>query len=103
MTAVREMPVSIDADNVAYVEGTTTKVVEVVAVKQAQELTPEELQKELPHLTLAQIYGALAYYHAHKTELDAQIESRFQFADNIRIGSSGSLTREDLQTRQSSK
>ncbi len=38
--------------------------------------TPEELASERfwPHLTLAQLYAALAFYHAHKDEIDADIE-----------------------------
>lgn len=36
-------------------------------------LSPEEIAREIPHLTLAQVYAALAYYHANKEEIEAQI------------------------------
>jgi|SRR6185437_3306668 len=43
-----------------------------------QGMNPEEIALEYPHLTLAQIHAALAYYHANRAEIDADIaeESR---------------------------
>jgi len=35
--------------------------------------TPEEIQRELPHLTLAQIYDAISYYYDYQDEIDAEI------------------------------
>jgi uncharacterized protein (DUF433 family) len=34
---------------------------------------PEEISYSLPHLSLAQIYAALAYYHANKAEIEEDI------------------------------
>jgi uncharacterized protein (DUF433 family) len=36
-------------------------------------LSPEEIISEIPHLTLAQVYAALAYYHANREEVEADI------------------------------
>src|SRR6266849_2288714 len=36
-------------------------------------LTPEEIVGKFDHLTLAQIHAALAYYHANREEIDADI------------------------------
>jgi uncharacterized protein (DUF433 family) len=36
-------------------------------------LMPEEIAAEIPHLTLAQVYAALAYYHANRDEIDRQL------------------------------
>lgn len=33
-------------------------------------LTPEEIASEIPHLTLAQVHAALAYYHANREEIE---------------------------------
>ena len=33
-------------------------------------LTPEEIALEYPHLTLAQVHAALAYYHANREEIE---------------------------------
>jgi uncharacterized protein (DUF433 family) len=38
-----------------------------------QGLTPEEITTEVPHLSLAQVYAALTYYHANRQEIEADI------------------------------
>jgi uncharacterized protein (DUF433 family) len=38
-----------------------------------QGLTPEEIITEIPHLSLAQVYAALTYYHANRAEIEADI------------------------------
>lgn len=84
MAAVPNLPIVFDANGVAYIEGTTTKVIEVALAKKTSGLTPEELQAELPHLTLAQVYAALAYYYAHQAALDAEIDRRYEYAEKMR-------------------
>ena len=37
-------------------------------------LTPEEIQRELPHLSLAQVFDALAFYLDHRKIIDREIE-----------------------------
>jgi uncharacterized protein (DUF433 family) len=37
-------------------------------------LSPEEIQRELPHLSLAQIFDALAFYLDHKEAIDQELE-----------------------------
>ncbi len=32
--------------------------------------TPEEIVRKIPHLTLAQVHAALAYYHANREEIE---------------------------------
>ena len=36
-------------------------------------LTPEEIALEYPHLTLAQVHAALAYYHANREQIETEI------------------------------
>jgi uncharacterized protein (DUF433 family) len=36
-------------------------------------LTPEELVERFPHLTLAHVYDALAYYYDNRAEIEADI------------------------------
>jgi uncharacterized protein (DUF433 family) len=38
-------------------------------------LNPEEIAAEIPHLSIAQVYAALAYYHANREEIDADLAS----------------------------
>ncbi len=35
--------------------------------------TPEEIAEEVGHLSLAQVYAAVAYYHANREEIEADI------------------------------
>ena len=40
-----------------------------------QGLTPEEIADQFGHLTLAQVYAALAYYHANRDEIERDLEA----------------------------
>ena len=37
--------------------------------------TPEEIVRKYKHLTLAGVHAALAYYHANREQVDAEIEA----------------------------
>jgi uncharacterized protein (DUF433 family) len=43
-------------------------------------LAPEDIPDEIGHLSLAQVYAALAYYHANKDEIEAAMEAEAQEA-----------------------
>jgi uncharacterized protein (DUF433 family) len=64
---------TVDERGVAWIEGTNTKVIEVVLDRLAHGLSAEEIHLEHPHLSLAGIHMALAYYHDHQEELDGVI------------------------------
>jgi uncharacterized protein (DUF433 family) len=38
-----------------------------------QGYSPEQIADEYEHLTLAQVYAALAYYHANQAEIEADL------------------------------
>lgn len=57
----------------AWIAGTTVKVIEIVLDKQTQGWSPEEIHFQHPDLSLAQIHAALTFYYENQTELDAQI------------------------------
>lgn len=42
---------------------------------------PEEIADQYPHLTLAQVYTALAYYHANREEVEADLAAEMAEAD----------------------
>ncbi|MFB2896570.1 DUF433 domain-containing protein [Aerosakkonemataceae cyanobacterium BLCC-F50] len=42
-----------------------------IATLWKQGVTPEEMVDNWPYLNLAQVYAALAYYHANKAEIEA--------------------------------
>ena len=54
------------------IAGTATPV-RAVAELWNQGMAPEEVPLHLPHLTLAQVFAALAYYLGHRQEIDALV------------------------------
>ncbi len=74
MTATFATQIEIDSRGVAWIAGTQVKVVEVVLDKLAYGWSPEEIHFQHPHLSLAQIHGALTFYYEHQAELDGQIK-----------------------------
>jgi uncharacterized protein (DUF433 family) len=73
--------VRLDDKGVPYIAGTTMKVVELVMAQITHGWSPEELHFQHPCLALGQIYSALAYYWDHKDALDADIDRRWQWAE----------------------
>lgn len=58
----------------AVINGTRFPVRSVVIYILQHGCTPEELVAKFPHLTLAQIHDALAYYYDNRAEIDREIE-----------------------------
>jgi uncharacterized protein (DUF433 family) len=78
VTAILATQIELDAEGVAWIGGTKTKVTEIVLDKMAHGWSPEEIHFQHPHLSLAQIYGALTYYYENQGDLDAQIRNRLE-------------------------
>ena len=68
--------IEVDSDGVAIISGTTTKVVEIVQDHLAHHWQAEEICRQFPYLSLAQVQAALAYYDEHQPEIDQDIERR---------------------------
>ena len=94
--------ITVDERGIAYIDGTQTKVMTVVQNKRASRSTPEQLQAAMTHLTLAQVYAALAYYHDHRAEIDRQIRQSHERAASILEGQPSWPTRAALLNRQTS-
>ena len=75
--------VILDEDNVPIIANTNTKVIELILDKIAYGWSPEELRFQHPHLTLGQIYSALAYYSDHQEVLDRVIEQQLKHVDQM--------------------
>ena|ERR1051325_6439187 len=54
------------------IDGTRVTVNQIV-VWYKQGYSPEEIASEYPQLSLAQVYTALAYYHANREEIEAEL------------------------------
>ena len=76
--------IKLNEEGVPYISGTNMKVVELVLNRLAYGWSPEELHFQHPHLSLGQIYSALAFYHDHKDVLDRDIQRRRERIEAIR-------------------
>src|SRR5206468_8873771 len=76
--------IEIDATGVAWIAGTNTKVKEIVLDKLAYGWSPEEMHFQHPHLSMAQIHAALAYYYENQDKLDDEIRRDLEEVDQLR-------------------
>ena len=49
--------------------------VRAIAIDSNRGLSPEEIVADRPQLSLAQVFAALAYYHANKADIDADLRA----------------------------
>ena len=97
------MPVSLtahiwfDEKNVAWIDETNTKVIEVALDMIAHGWSPEEIRFQHAHLSLAQIHAALGFYYDNKAEMDGQIHTSSQEFERLRAGSVDSPIRKKLR------
>lgn len=87
------------ADGKLWLVGTQTKVVEVVLDRLAHHWDAEEIQRQHPHLTLGQIYSALAYYHDHQDEIDGLIDEQLDLVRELRGQEKESVLRAKLKAK----
>lgn len=78
MTATATAHIHLDERGVAWIDDTNIKVIEVVMDHTAWKWSPEAIQLQHPHLSLAQIHAALSYYYDRQAEFDAEIERQEQ-------------------------
>jgi len=76
--------IRLDERGIAWIDQTNTKVIEVAQDMIAHGWSPEEIHFQHPHLSLAQIHTALAFYFDHKDEFDAQVERTLRETDRLR-------------------
>jgi uncharacterized protein (DUF433 family) len=101
MSSIATTHIEIEEDGVAWIDDTNVKVIEIVVDKLAHGSSAEEMHFQYPHLSLAQIHAALAYYYDHQTELEAEIERRSREANELATKISDSSFRQKLLRLQS--
>jgi len=84
VAATRYEHIILNDSQVPMIAGTSIKVVELVLDHLAYGWSPEELHFQHPHLSMGQIYSALAYYWDHKTVLDDEIERRLARVEAVK-------------------
>ena len=70
--------IQLDREGRAWIDDTNVKVIEVVKDWLAHGSSPEEMCLQYPHLSLAQIHAALAYYYDHQSEFDRLIAQELE-------------------------
>jgi uncharacterized protein (DUF433 family) len=70
----------------ARIDGHRIRVRDIVVARDRGALTPEEIVATVyPHLTLAQVYSALAYYEDHHREIEEAFESEQRLVEEFWI------------------
>src|SRR5438270_4051372 len=98
MTVVPLEYIEIDDRGVAKLIGSRIKVRHVAVYARAG-WSVGQIHDSYPHLTLAQIHAALAYYYEHQAQIDAEIEEGDRFADEMRGKNPNRFTREEMEAR----
>src|SRR5260370_12615972 len=77
-------PVLLRVDETGTIRvGKTRITLDVFLADHRRGMTPEQIVEQLDTLTLPDVYGALAYYYRHQTELDEYLKRRREQADPI--------------------
>ena len=75
--AIHQDPVPLRVDEEGTIRvGNTRITLDVLVGDDRRGMTPKQIVEQLDSLTVADVYGALAYYHRHKDELDAYLQDR---------------------------
>ena len=97
MVAVLNSLIELDENGVARISGANTKIVEVVLDKMAYGWSPEEMHRQHPDLSMAQIHAALSYYYEHQADIDTQIEKDWQEVNELAARQPDSPLRQRLR------
>jgi uncharacterized protein (DUF433 family) len=65
------------------VSGTRIKVSEIARRHVHGEQSPDEIVEAFPHLTLAQVHAALAYYYENLDEIEAELRQQDEFVAEL--------------------
>ncbi len=99
MSATIYAHLTFDAHGEPIIEGTRAKVRMIALDHSARGWNAEEIQRNYPHLTLGQIHSALAYYHDHQAEMDADLHARRDAVERLRSQSPETPGRRKLRER----
>src|ERR671922_1785400 len=89
--------INVTPDGIPYITGTQIKVIEVVLDRLAYHWDADEIHRQHPHLSLSQIYSALAYYYDHQTEMDREIDQQLRAVEHIKASLGTSSVRLKLR------
>ena len=102
MATVAITHIWLDDAGKAWIDTTNTKVIEVALDKLAHGWSPEEIHFQHPHLSMAQIHAALAYYFDHQHEFDVEISRQEQEIAKMAAGQQCSPLRKRIEAARTS-
>lgn len=74
-----------DGQDRAFITGTRVRVQDIYVDSEVLGKSPEEIVAGLPHLTLAQVHAALAYYFDHRQEILDELRQDEQFVAAMKL------------------
>ncbi|MDA1191438.1 MAG: DUF433 domain-containing protein [Candidatus Poribacteria bacterium] len=77
------------------IKGTGIKVSQIVTEFVEMRWTAAEIVEAHPHLTFAQVYAALAYYHDHVEEIDRELRESEGFIREMEMRHKHSVLEEE--------
>lgn len=80
----------------ARITGHSVRVVDIVNMHEDQGWSPAEIVEQIPTITLADVYAALAYYHDHRDDIRRAIAEEDAYVEQLRR-TSVSRVQEKLQ------
>ena len=89
--------IRVDERGVAWIDDTRSKVIEVAMDHLAHGWSAEEIHRQHPHLSLAQVHAALAFYYDHQAEFNAAIAESLGRADKAAAENADSPGRRRLR------
>src|SRR3990170_648765 len=92
--------ICLDEQGRPWIDDTNVKVIEVVLDHLAYEWNAEAIQDNHPHLSLAQVYAALAWYYDHQTEMDVEIERQEERLQGLRAAAAPSTLHRRLAAQR---
>ena len=93
--------IRLDEQGRPWVDDTNVKVIEVALDHLAYGWSAEAIQENHPHLSLAHVYAALAWYYDHQADMDAEIERQGERLQAMRAAAPASpLARRALRRGQ---
>jgi len=79
-----------------HIIGHRIKVQHIAVWHERRGMTPEEIVVTYPSLTLPAVFAALAYYHGHRAEIDADIDADERFVAEMKARAGPSKLREKV-------
>ena len=81
-----------------YLLGHRIKVQHIAVWHERKGMTPEEIVATYPSVSLPAVFAALAYYHSHRDEIDADVAADERFVSEMKAKAGPSILQEKLGT-----